>query len=296
MLALDHNNCSTQIKNRTIPDLRTLSTDVRTRSRTLQSQMYQLDEAMDEAQRKKDDNLNHLEQAIQGTGSIEFRDPWLAHQVVRSSLSNKIEQEKHYRSNMGGFIDEYADREARLVDSLKTIIRNFHEWTFKGNAVTNEAIRSAQMIAESFPADAEFLYFKHMNPNLFIDPNVLIPDVDEVQYLGRDHSAVQTLRTGIVGRKVMGGTGLHAHHGALQRGWRDSYCVMTSRGWLHFFDEQNSYNQTNPELSIYLPEAVLGPHSLPNFPPNSFELKVTKGVKAVITPGTLRWYTMWLSG
>jgi len=116
----------------------------------------------------------------------------------------------------------------------------------KTRALHNDMLGSVQRITPDF----EWRNFTGRSADRLIDPNEPPRSVDSVQFPNMDHSATRPIIEGSLERKS---------RNKLSWGYSTGYYVVTPSKFLHEFkDSDNIRTDPKPELSIYLPDSVVG--------------------------------------
>ena len=123
------------------------------------------------------------------------------------------------------------------------------------NAV--EALRTGPI---SMPKDAEWMAFVQNDPH-FVDPNVPLRRVEDIEYPGKHHPAAAEVRAGMLERKSK-------YLKSYTPGW-----YVLSPTHLHEFKSADKIYSQPPVMSLYLPDQKLGSHSEPGSSSHKFMVK-----------------------
>jgi len=97
----------------------------------------------------------------------------------------------------------------------------------------------------------EWTGFVERNKNILIDPNSPDRTIDGMSFPNQNHHSTQALIEGTLERK--------SRNKLSMSGYSTGYYVVTPSKYLHEFkDSDNLRKDPVPELSIYLPDAVIG--------------------------------------
>lgn len=130
--------------------------------------------------------------------------------------------------------------------------------------------------AQRIPPDFEWTGFVGRNSNLLIDPNGAPRSIDSVAFPNQNHKATQPLIEGTLERKS---------RNMLSHGYSTGYYVVTPSKFLHEFkDNDNMRKDPQPEVSIYLPDAIIGATNGTKF--NVKGKDVSKGLSGKLTGST----------
>ena len=122
---------------------------------------------------------------------------------------------------------------------------------------TVEALRTGPI---SMPKDAEWMTFVQNDPH-FVDPNVPLRRVENIEYPGKHHPAAAEVRAGMLERKSK-------YLKSYTPGW-----YVLSPTHLHEFKSADKIYSQPPVMSLYLPDQRLGSRSQPGSSSHKFMLK-----------------------
>jgi hypothetical protein len=130
--------------------------------------------------------------------------------------------------------------------------------------------------AQRIPPDFEWSGFVARSGHLLADPKAPTRTIENLPFPNQNHQSTQPLVEGTLERKS---------RNVLSRGYTTGYYVVTPSGFLHeFSDNDNLRKDPQPEVSIYLPEAVIGGTNGEKF--NVKGKDVSKGLSAKLTGTT----------
>jgi len=121
-----------------------------------------------------------------------------------------------------------------------------------GQAQKNQMIYGDMLLAaQRVPMDFEWANFTVRNGHMLQDPGSPDRTMDAVNFPNQHHKSTQPLIEGTLSRKSRNKLSL--------AGYTSHYYVVTPSKFLHEFkDNDNFRNDPIPELSIYLPDAIIG--------------------------------------
>lgn len=105
--------------------------------------------------------------------------------------------------------------------------------------------------AQRIPQEFEWMNFLHRNGNLMIDPAAPQRSISNITYPNQSHQSTKPLIVGTLERKgrALGGI----------TGYKTGYYAVTASKYLHQFeDDDNFRKEPTPDLSLYLPDCVIG--------------------------------------
>jgi hypothetical protein len=113
--------------------------------------------------------------------------------------------------------------------------------------------------AANIPLDFEWNGFTKRNNTTLVNPNAPPQTMDGITFPNQNHRATKPLIEGSLERKSRGGIG------ALT-GYKSNYYAVTPAGYLHEFkDNDNFHKDPTPEVSLYLPDTIIGAVDGPKF-------------------------------
>lgn len=105
--------------------------------------------------------------------------------------------------------------------------------------------------AQVIPTNYEWENFVQRSGSMLIDPNAPDRTIDSIRFPNEGHASTKPLIEGTLERK--------SRNKLSFAGYTTGYYVVTPSRFLHEFkDNDNMRKDPTPELSIYLPEAVIG--------------------------------------
>lgn len=120
--------------------------------------------------------------------------------------------------------------------------------------------------------------FRQRHVDRIIDKDVPIVKESEVDYDGRDDPLVQSQKEGLLYRRD---TGMKF---GFKKAWKETWVVVTAAGYLHVLPPAQSGGQPNsgdseaePELSLYLPDCIIGPLMMNEKEPEEFVVQEKSG-------------------
>lgn len=129
---------------------------------------------------------------------------------------------------------------------------------------TVESLRTGPI---AMPKDAEWTQFVRHDNN-FVDPNLPLRRIEDIDYPGKRHPAAQEVRAGMLERKSK-------YLKSYTPGW-----YILSATHLHEFKSAEKIYTQPPVMSLYLGDQKLGSHSQSDSSSHKFMLKGSKAEAA----------------
>ncbi|EWG39182.1 hypothetical protein FVEG_02118 [Fusarium verticillioides 7600] len=177
-------------------------------------------------------------------------DPYVIYRGVLHRLNSQVIAENNHRNDLIAVQNNFQSFEAHIIEVVQQAMEAFTQLAGgqadKTRALYNDQLSVIQRVAPDFEWNA----FKARSADRLVDPNEPARSVDAIQFPNMDHVATKALIEGSLERKS---------RNKLSWGYSTSYYVVTPSKFLHEFkDSDNNRQDPKPELSIYLPDAVIG--------------------------------------
>lgn len=158
-----------------------------------------------------------------------------------------------------------------VINEIKQTIHSFAQYQLSNaSAGFSHSWAPAEKALNALQEDSEWNYFMERNGHLLFPSDLVDADPEALDYPCKDSRYVVPLKTAHMSRRS-----------SVLKNWKDGYFVMTLAGWLHVFSSANPVNDPIPERSIYLPTAILEPHSDPTQKQHVFSLE-GKGMSGLL--------------
>lgn len=164
--------------------------------------------------------------------------------------------------------------EGHVIEVIQQAMEAFNQ--FVGGQAQNDQQLYADMLASAqrVPVDFEWTNFVERSGSMLVDPAAGDRSVDSITFPNQGHTATQPLIEGTLERK--------SRNKLSMGGYSSGYYVVTPSKFLHEFkDNDNIRKDPQPELSIYLPDAIIGAPSGPKF--NVKGKDVSKGLSSKLS-------------
>lgn len=196
-------------------------------------------------------------------------DPYVVQRQVMYRLNKQVLEENNSRHDLISVQNNFSTFENHVIEVIQQALMAFNQ------IVGGQAQKSQQLYgdmlgaAQRVPLDFEWANFTVRNAHMLIDPSEPDRAVDAVRFPNENHKSTQPLIEGTLTRK--------SRNKLSMAGYTTAYYVVTPSKFLHEFkDNDNFRTDPQPELSIYLPDAVIGATSGEKF--NVKGKDVSKGI------------------
>ncbi|KAK3384743.1 hypothetical protein B0H63DRAFT_169253 [Podospora didyma] len=207
--------------------------------------------------------VNHLQEVL---GQTELdpalttgkQDPYLLRLAVDRQLEKQIDEENYLHQAYLNLESSGRELESIVVGEIQKSYNAYAGILKRDADAAYSAIEELRIGPVSMPKDAEWITFVQRDER-FVDPDVPMRSAEFIHYPGRDHSACQEIRAGLLERK-------------------SKYLKSYTAGWYvlsptHLHEFKSADKTQAPVMSLYLPEQKLGSHSTEGGSSNKFILK-----------------------
>jgi len=255
--ALINTNLETEksIKGSVLPVIERLHKEIKHKSKELAGGAQKGAKEVEVARHK---TQKHIELLGQHTASFESTggkasphdDPYVVCRGVIHRLSHQVMEENNHRNDLIAVQTNFQVFEAHVIRTIQEAMEAFN--AFAGGQAEKVRALHADMLkaAQQIPSDFEWKQFVGRNQHILINPSENPRSLDSIQFPNMDHPSTKPLIEGSLERKS---------RNKLSWGYNTAYYVVTPSKFLHEFkDDDNLRKDPVPELSIYLPDAIIG--------------------------------------
>jgi len=271
-----HAETEKNLKGSVLPILERLHKEVKNKSKELASGAAKSAKEVEKARNTTQKYIELLGQRTAGYESSGGKispseDPYVIQRGVYHRLNKQVLEENNNRQDLISVQNNFAAFEHHIIEVIQQAMASFNQ--FVGGQMQRDQSMYADMLAtaQRIPPDFEWKGFVNRNGNLLINPNDAPRSVDSITFPNQNHKATQPLIEGTLERKS---------RNVLSTGYSTGYYVVTASGFLHEFKDNDNFRKDPvPELSIYLPEAVVGATNGPKFNVKGKDMSKTLGGK-----------------
>ncbi|KAF4829608.1 Cytoskeletal signaling protein slm1 [Colletotrichum tropicale] len=255
--AIINTNLETEksIKGSVLPVLERLHKEIKHKGKEL---AHGAQKSAKEVEKARNTTQKHIELLGQQTAAFESAggkmhgsdDPYVVHRGVLHRLHKQVLEENNNRNDLIAVQNNFEAFEAHVIEVIQQSMEAFVQLT-GGQAEKTRALYSDMLGAvQRVPPDLEWKGFVNRSGERLVNPNDAPRSVESVTFPNMDHSGVKPLIEGSLERKS---------RNKLSWGYSTGYYVVTPAKFLHEFkDSDNTRADPKPDLSIYLPDAVIG--------------------------------------
>ena len=255
--ALVNTNAETEksIKGSVLPILERLHKEIKNKAKELS---HGAQKGAKEVEKARNTTQKHIELLGQHTAAFESTggklapadDPYVVHRGVVHRLNKQVLEENNHRNDLIAVQDNFQAFEAHVIHVMQQAMEAFNQ--FAGGQAERVRALYGDMLhaAQRIPPDFEWKRFLARSGGVLIDPAEPARSVDAIAFPNQNHASTKPLIEGSLERKS---------RNKLSFGYQSGYYVVTPAKYLHEFkDSDNLRRDPTPELSIYLPDAVIG--------------------------------------
>jgi hypothetical protein len=212
-----------------------------------------------EVDKARNTTQKHIELLGQQTAAFESTggkvhsadDPYVVRRGVLHRLSAQVLHENNNKHDLIAVQNNFAQFEHHIIEVLQQAMMSFNQFVAGQAQKQQELYGDMLATTQRVPTDFEWNNFVQRNSNILIDPNAPERTVEGIAFANQNHRSTQPLIEGTLERK--------SRNKLSMSGYSTGYYVVTPSKFLHEFkDNDNLRKDPVPELSIYLPDAVIG--------------------------------------
>lgn len=243
------------LKGSVLPTLQRLHKELKNKAKELQSGASKSSKAVEKARGVTQKHIELLAQqvaAFDSTAGNKFdqaHDPYILRRGVHHRLNKQVIEENNNRQDIIAVQNNFQQFEAHVLQTIQAAIEQFN--VFMGGQLDRQRSMYNDMLgaAQRIPPDFEWVNFITRNANQLVDPDLPPRSLSNISFPNQDHRATLPLIEGTLERKSR----------AMLKGYSTGYYVVTPARYLHEFKDNDDYrHDPSPELSLYLPDCVIG--------------------------------------
>lgn len=211
-----------------------------------------------EVEKARNTTQKHIELLGQQTAAFDsmggklnsHEDPYVIHRGVLHRLSNQVMSENNHHNDLIAVQTNFAAFESHVVEVMQQAMEAFTQLA-GGQAEKTRALHMDMLrTIQNVPPEFEWANFTVRCAERLAQSNEAPRSVDTIKFPNMDHVATQPLIEGSLERKS---------RNKLAWGYNSNYYVVTPSKFLHEFkDSDNTRDDPKPELSLYLPDTIIG--------------------------------------
>ncbi|KIH88193.1 PH domain protein [Sporothrix brasiliensis 5110] len=255
--ALINTNLETEknLKGSVLPMLERLHKEIKAKAKELAQGAQK---GAKEVEKARQNTQKHIELLGQQTASFEAtggkmdatQDPYVVQRGVLHRLNKQVVEENNHRNDLISVQTNFETFEAHVIEVLQQAMEAFN--MFAGGQANRVSSLYGDMLGaiQRVPLDMEWKSFNQRFSDILIDRNEPARTVESISFPNQDHQSTHAVIEGSLERKS---------RNKLSFGTSTGYYVVSPSRFLHEFkDSDNVRKDPVPEMSIYLPDAVIG--------------------------------------
>ncbi|KAK4643602.1 hypothetical protein QC761_406780 [Podospora bellae-mahoneyi] len=255
--ALINTNAETEksIKGSVLPVLERLHKEIKHKAKEL---AHGAEKGAKEVEKARNTTQKHIELLGQHTAAFESSgakhhpndDPYVIQRGVLHRLNKQVQEENNQRNDLIAVQANFQEFEAHVIGTVQQAMEAFNSFV-GGQALKVQALYADMLgSAQRIPPDFEWKGFVKRSGDKLVDPAEGPRTVEAIQFPNQNHASTKALIEGSLERKS---------RNKLSWGYSTGYYVVTPAKFLHEFKDDDNYRKDpTPELSIYLPDAIIG--------------------------------------
>jgi hypothetical protein len=243
------------IKDGVLPTLERLHKEIKNKSKELSSGASKGAKAVEKARGL---TQKHIELLGQNSASFDAaasnkidqqHDPYLLKRGINHRLNNQVNEENNHRQDILAVQNSFQQFEAHLLQTVQGALQQFHQH-MEGQVERQRAMYADILgTAQRIPPDFEWINFCVRNDANLVNPDSPPRSFSSITFPNMEHRSTQPLIEGSLERRSR----------AVIKGYSTGYYVVTPARYLHEFKDNDDFRRDpSPELSLYLPDCIVG--------------------------------------
>ncbi|KAF7719637.1 Cytoskeletal signaling protein slm1 [Penicillium ucsense] len=238
-----------------LPVLERLHKEIKNKSKELKSGTSTGSKAVEKARQATQKHVELLGQhsALVESGASNKtdtqHDPYVLRRGINHRLHKQVAEENNHRNDILAIQNSFSRFEAHVLQTIQTALEQFHQ--IMGGQLDRQRSSYADILntAQRIPPDFEWVNFCMNNESKLVNADSPLRAASAIQFPNMDHRTTQPVIEGSLERRSR----------AMLKGYNTGYYVVTPAGFLHEFkDNDDLRKDPTPELSLYLPDCVVG--------------------------------------
>ncbi|MCJ1312508.1 hypothetical protein MMC25_006182 [Agyrium rufum] len=242
------------LKGQVLPILARLHSEIKSKSKEIQNGAAKSSKAVAQARNSTQKHIELLGQHTaahdSAAGKVDpLNDPYVVNRSINHRLHKQVLEENNNRQDLITVQDNFKVFEAHVVQTFQQAMTAFLQ-TVGAQADRQKAMYSDMAgTAQRIPPEFEWDRFFSRNQSLLIDPSAPKRDMSHISFPNQNHNATKPLISGTLERKSRN----------VMAGYKTGFYAVTASKYLHQFDDDDDFRKDpTPEISLYLPDCVIG--------------------------------------
>ncbi|CAI7638380.1 unnamed protein product [Penicillium pancosmium] len=243
------------LKGGVLPTLERLHKEIKNKSKELKSGAAKGAKAVEKARQLTQKHIELLGQnsathdSSFGNKIETAHDPYILKRGINHRLNKQIIEENNHRNDILAVQNSFQSFEGHVLLTLQGALEQFFQ--IMGAQLDRQRTMYGEILAtaQRIPPDFEWVNFVVRNDSTLVNPDSPPRTFESVTFPNMDHRSTQPLLEGSLERRSR----------AVIKGYSTGYYVVTPARYLHEFKDNDDFRQDpTPQLSLYLPDSIVG--------------------------------------
>ncbi|KAJ3162415.1 hypothetical protein HDU86_004895 [Geranomyces michiganensis] len=295
--AQENSEAGAMLETHVVPNLRALLVDLRRKAADSDKEWVSLDRELGRdkdlyvklAAQLKSALARHYGEASDTSDKDPTIDPWAANISLKRHIATCVLKQDHYRAVLLAQQEHFATFEATIVQTLRVTLSAFFDWQKKDLDASQDIFKKLKATLHTLDAGKDWESFRVRHADRIIEKDLPTLKETDIDYEGRQDALIALHKEGMLLRKD---TGMKF---GFRKQWKETLVVVTSANYLHALPptfsqsatslsssslgegEETGPSKNDPELSLYLPDCVVGPLMMNEKEPEEFVVQQKAG-------------------
>ncbi|KAJ5173152.1 hypothetical protein N7492_005745 [Penicillium capsulatum] len=243
------------LKGSVLPSLERLHKEIKNKSKELKSGAAKGAKAVEKARTLTQKHIELLGQnsasfdAAAGNKIETSNDPYILKRGINHRLNKQVTEENNHRNDILAVQNSFQQFEAHVLQTVQAAMEQFFQ--LMGGQLDRQRAMYGDILAtaQRIPPDFEWVNFVVRNDATLVNPDSPPRTFASITFPNMDHRSTQPLIEGSLERRSR----------AVIKGYSTGYYVVSPARYLHEFKDNDDFRRDpTPELSLYLPDCVVG--------------------------------------
>jgi len=243
------------LKGSVLPVLERLHKEIKNKSKELKSGAAKGAKAVEKARQNTQKHIELLGQksatfdAAAANKIEQQHDPYILKRGINHRLNKQVVEENNHRNDILAVQESFQQFEAHVLQTVQGAMDQF--FLYMGGQLDRQRAMYADILstAQRIPPDFEWVNFVVRNDATLVNPDSPPRSLASISFPNMDHRSTQPLIEGSLERRSR----------AVIKGYSTGYYVVTPARYLHEFKSNDDFQKDpTPELSLYLPDCIVG--------------------------------------
>lgn len=243
------------LKGSVLPTLERLHKEIKNKSKELKSGAAKGAKAVEKARQMTQKHIELLGQnsasydAAAGNKIETSNDPYILKRGINHRLNKQVTEENNHRNDILAVQNSFQQFEAHVLQTVQSAMEQFFQ--LMGGQLDRQRAMYADILAtaQRIPPDFEWVNFVVRNDAVLVNPDSPPRTLSSITFPNMEHRSTQPLIEGSLERRSR----------AVIKGFSTGYYVVSPARYLHEFKDNDDFRRDPaPELSLYLPDCVVG--------------------------------------